>query len=70
MDMFIQSTFLDSLTTINNEDIRFYSKSEVDASKLIEKFQEMFPRYYMESNVISRLKSLTIHWGVVTRHQH
>ena len=33
---------------------RFSSDSEADASELLENLVEMFSRYYMNSNVISR----------------
>ena len=45
----------------------FSSNSEVSASELLENLEEMFPQYYMGSDVMSRFKSSTMHWCVVTK---
>ena len=43
---------------------RFSSNSEAKASKLIENLEEMFLRYYMDSDIISRFKSSTMPYCV------
>ena len=42
---------------------RFSSNSE----ELLENIEDMFPQYYMESDVINRLISSITHWGVTRR---
>ena len=44
---------------------RFSRNSEAFASDLLENLNDMFLRYYMDSTVISRHKSLTTHESVL-----
>ena len=37
------------------------SNSEASASELLENIEEIFPRYYMESDILNRFKSSTTH---------
>ena len=45
---------------------RFSGNSEAFASELLENLEEMFPRYYMDSDVISKFKSSTTHGKVIS----
>ena len=46
---------------------RFSSSSEAIASELLENIEEMFPRYYMKSDMFSMFKPLTIQERVAHR---
>ena len=52
--MFMQPNIPNSLTSNSNKEIFLQDfVSEADASVLLENLKEMFPRYYMHSNVFN-----------------
>ena len=46
---------------------RFSSNSEAYASELLENLEDIFPLYYMDSDIVRRFKYSTTHWRVIRR---
>ena len=60
MKTFMQTIIHDLLTTISNLSSKFSSNSEADVAELLDDLVEMFPGYYMHSDMLSMFKSSTI----------
>ena len=60
---------VDDPHTAVNISFRFCGNSEAFTSELLEVLEEMFPQYYMNSDIISWFKSSTTHLCVTRRHE-